>query len=264
MRTTDSQSMSSLINRAGFSIPTIDVDEITVQYPGMLELMDDLRSMGESNATLNRSVSFSITALHQSLRVIPHLGSAFHSLQYRRTFLKRDTLLAASSIYESERLDEQIKFFQIDTRLNLFSLVGMFCFPSSSYLLKVCMGPRMKKQARRWSPQPFKSYTLSAGDLMPINPSHSKEEVHSKTSRTCLVISDCNPIFLDEVCGCIIPPYYQNTLMVNGCYVKRTNIRLVTSCPVLENAQPFCIIPMRPNLCAYQYYSITMLCSQLW
>jgi len=117
---TDSQSMSSLINRAGFSIPTIDTDEITVQYPGMLELMDDLRSMGESNATLNR-----------------------------RTFLKRDTLLAASSIYESERLDQQIKFFHIDPHLNIFSLVGVFCFPSSSCVLKVCMGPRMKKQARQ-------------------------------------------------------------------------------------------------------------------
>ncbi|PLW41606.1 hypothetical protein PCASD_05416 [Puccinia coronata f. sp. avenae] len=69
---TDSQSMSSLINRAGFSIPTIDTDEITVQYPSAFELMDDLRFMGESNATINR-----------------------------RTFLKRDTLLAASSIYES-------------------------------------------------------------------------------------------------------------------------------------------------------------------
>ncbi|WAR55825.1 hypothetical protein PtB15_6B568 [Puccinia triticina] len=69
---TDSQSMSSLINRAGFSIPTIDTDEITVQYPSMFELMDDLRFMGESNATINR-----------------------------RTFLKRDTLLAAASIYES-------------------------------------------------------------------------------------------------------------------------------------------------------------------
>ncbi|POW22699.1 hypothetical protein PSHT_00899, partial [Puccinia striiformis] len=69
---TDSQSMSSLINRAGFSIPTIDTDEITVQYPSIFELMDDLRSMGESNAVINR-----------------------------RTFLKRDTLLAAASIYES-------------------------------------------------------------------------------------------------------------------------------------------------------------------
>ncbi|KAI9610097.1 hypothetical protein H4Q26_007095 [Puccinia striiformis f. sp. tritici PST-130] len=69
---TDSQSMSSLINRAGFSIPTIDTDEITVQYPSIFELMDDLRFMGESNAAINR-----------------------------RTFLKRDTLLAAASIYES-------------------------------------------------------------------------------------------------------------------------------------------------------------------
>lgn len=69
---TDSRSMSSLINRAGFSIPTVDTDEITIQYPSIFELMDDLRSMGESNANINR-----------------------------RSFLHRDTLLGASSIYES-------------------------------------------------------------------------------------------------------------------------------------------------------------------
>ncbi|KAH9472022.1 hypothetical protein Pst134EA_002650 [Puccinia striiformis f. sp. tritici] len=57
---TDSQSMSSLINRAGFSIPTIDTDEITVQYPSIFELMDDLRFMGESNAAINRSVILTV------------------------------------------------------------------------------------------------------------------------------------------------------------------------------------------------------------
>ncbi|MBW0485057.1 hypothetical protein O181_024772 [Austropuccinia psidii MF-1] len=69
---TDSRSMSSLINRAGFSIPTIDNDELTVRYPSMFELMDDLKFMGESNAIINRP-----------------------------TYLRRDTLLAASSIYKS-------------------------------------------------------------------------------------------------------------------------------------------------------------------
>lgn len=69
---TDCRSMSSLINRAGFSIPTVDIDEVTVHYPSMFELIDDLRWMGESNAIMNR-----------------------------RPFLRRDTLLAAASIYEA-------------------------------------------------------------------------------------------------------------------------------------------------------------------
>ncbi|KAH9817287.1 S-adenosyl-L-methionine-dependent methyltransferase [Melampsora americana] len=69
---TDCRSMSSLINRAGFAIPTVDIDEVTVHYPSMFELIDDLRWMGESNAIVNR-----------------------------RSFLRRDTLLAAASIYEA-------------------------------------------------------------------------------------------------------------------------------------------------------------------
>lgn len=49
--------MSSLINRAGFAIPTVDIDEVTVHYPSMFELMEDLRWMGESNAIINRYVA---------------------------------------------------------------------------------------------------------------------------------------------------------------------------------------------------------------
>ncbi|KAI8454669.1 S-adenosyl-L-methionine-dependent methyltransferase [Phakopsora pachyrhizi] len=87
---TDSRSMSSLINRTGFKIPTIDNDEITVRYPSMFELMDDLRSMGESNSILNR-----------------------------KTFLRRDTILAASSIYNelygsSKRLEFEDENFKDD------------------------------------------------------------------------------------------------------------------------------------------------------
>lgn len=56
---------------AGFSMQTIDTDEVIVRYPSMFELMGDLQGMGESNAAWNRSVHIS-----------------------------RDTLLAASAIYE--------------------------------------------------------------------------------------------------------------------------------------------------------------------
>lgn len=50
----------------------MDVDEVTVCYPSMFELIEDLRDMGNSNAVVDR-----------------------------RAFLSRDTLAAASSIYEA-------------------------------------------------------------------------------------------------------------------------------------------------------------------
>lgn len=46
--------MSNLLGRAGFTLLTVDVDEIKVNYPSMWELMDDLRDMGESNAVVGR------------------------------------------------------------------------------------------------------------------------------------------------------------------------------------------------------------------
>ncbi|KIR59301.1 hypothetical protein I314_04816 [Cryptococcus bacillisporus CA1873] len=61
----------SLLNRAGFTSITVDVEDITVNYPSMWELIADLRDMGESNAILGR-----------------------------RTAVGRDVLIAASSIYQ--------------------------------------------------------------------------------------------------------------------------------------------------------------------
>ncbi|KAJ2963993.1 hypothetical protein NQZ79_g1169 [Umbelopsis isabellina] len=68
---TDSKDISNLLTRAGFTLTTVDVDEIQVNYPSAIELMQDLRAMGESNAVINR-----------------------------QSMLKRDTMLAATSIYQ--------------------------------------------------------------------------------------------------------------------------------------------------------------------
>ncbi|KAF9576346.1 hypothetical protein EC968_009320 [Mortierella alpina] len=67
----DSRDLGSLLSRAGFTLTTVDVDEVTVNYPSALELMEDLRAMGESNAVINR-----------------------------RGFLSRDTMMAAAAIYK--------------------------------------------------------------------------------------------------------------------------------------------------------------------
>lgn len=46
--------VGSLLQRAGFALPTIDVDTLTVAYPDAAVLMEHLQRMGESNASLQR------------------------------------------------------------------------------------------------------------------------------------------------------------------------------------------------------------------
>ena len=50
----DMRDMGGLMQRAGFALPVVDSDMITVDYPHALKLMQDLRGMGASNATRNR------------------------------------------------------------------------------------------------------------------------------------------------------------------------------------------------------------------
>ncbi|KIJ22748.1 hypothetical protein M422DRAFT_39940, partial [Sphaerobolus stellatus SS14] len=68
---TDTRDVSNLLSRAGFTLLTVDVDEVKVNYPSIFELMEDLGDMGEQNAVIER-----------------------------RHFLHRDTLIAASAIYK--------------------------------------------------------------------------------------------------------------------------------------------------------------------
>ncbi len=63
----------SLLNRSGFTLTTVDTDEVTINFPSMWELIADLRDMGESNAILGR-----------------------------RPQIPRDVLLAAESISKGE------------------------------------------------------------------------------------------------------------------------------------------------------------------
>lgn len=48
-----------LLNRAGFALPVVDCDTITVSYEHPLQLMADLRGMGETNAVTERRKGFS-------------------------------------------------------------------------------------------------------------------------------------------------------------------------------------------------------------
>lgn len=67
----DVRDLGALLQRAGFALPVVDIDTITVRYTDPFKLLKDLRGMGESNAVLER----------------------------RRTPLKRQTLMAAMARY---------------------------------------------------------------------------------------------------------------------------------------------------------------------
>uniref|UniRef100_A0AAY4AK05 Uncharacterized protein n=1 Tax=Denticeps clupeoides TaxID=299321 RepID=A0AAY4AK05_9TELE len=63
--------LGNLLGQAGFNMLTVDIDEVQVHYPGMLEVISDLKAMGESNCAWNR-----------------------------KSMLHRDTILAAAAIYK--------------------------------------------------------------------------------------------------------------------------------------------------------------------
>uniref|UniRef100_A0A3Q3QDM1 Arginine-hydroxylase NDUFAF5, mitochondrial n=1 Tax=Monopterus albus TaxID=43700 RepID=A0A3Q3QDM1_MONAL len=63
--------LGNLLGQAGFSMLTVDVDDVQVHYPGIMEVMTDLQGMGESNCAWNR-----------------------------RPLLHRDTVLAAAALYK--------------------------------------------------------------------------------------------------------------------------------------------------------------------
>ncbi len=68
----DVRDAGALLQRAGFALPVVDADKITVSYENALDLMRDLRGMGEANAIAER----------------------------RKDFTRRSTLLRAAAIYE--------------------------------------------------------------------------------------------------------------------------------------------------------------------
>ncbi len=51
---TDVRDAGNLLTRAGFALPVVDADVITVTYGDMFKLLADLRAMGETNAVLER------------------------------------------------------------------------------------------------------------------------------------------------------------------------------------------------------------------
>ncbi|KAH6900132.1 S-adenosyl-L-methionine-dependent methyltransferase [Thelonectria olida] len=52
----DVRDVGGLLQKAGFKMLTVDVDDIIVDYPDMFALMQDLQAMGEGNAILGREM----------------------------------------------------------------------------------------------------------------------------------------------------------------------------------------------------------------
>ncbi|XP_017260671.2 arginine-hydroxylase NDUFAF5, mitochondrial [Kryptolebias marmoratus] len=63
--------VGNLLSQAGFNMLTVDIDNVPVHYPGIMEVMTDLQGMGESNCSWNR-----------------------------KSLLHRDSILAAAAIYK--------------------------------------------------------------------------------------------------------------------------------------------------------------------
>ncbi|MGL1921351.1 MAG: methyltransferase domain-containing protein [Hyphomicrobiales bacterium] len=62
----DVQQMGSLLQRAGFALPVVDMDSLTVRYDHIFDLIKDLRAMGATNclhhANQNKPLTRSIVA----------------------------------------------------------------------------------------------------------------------------------------------------------------------------------------------------------
>lgn len=50
----DVRDVGGLLQKAGFNLLTVDVDDIVVDFPDIFALMKDLQAMGESNAVISR------------------------------------------------------------------------------------------------------------------------------------------------------------------------------------------------------------------
>lgn len=57
----DVQQMGSLLQRAGFALPVVDMDSLTVRYDHMFDLIKDLRSMAASNCLLQQDQNKPLT-----------------------------------------------------------------------------------------------------------------------------------------------------------------------------------------------------------
>lgn len=155
----DPKDASNLLQRAGFTLLTVDLEDIAFGYPSMYELVEDLRDMGEGNAIIGR-----------------------------RTFLKRDTLVAAASIYEGQLHSHR------ETRIMLL----LTLMPLSSPRQRGRLDPRNLRGhfpgATSYAPSFLSATDMLTSDVCtfrwdgnpgPKSPSLSRGDPVLRASRTC-------------------------------------------------------------------------------
>ncbi len=81
----DKQQMGALLQRAGYALPVVDSDIVTVTYRDFSRLLRDLRGMGETNMMAARQKSFTARALFTRAEAL-----------YREMFADLDGQLRAS------------------------------------------------------------------------------------------------------------------------------------------------------------------------
>ncbi|HEX9466303.1 MAG TPA: methyltransferase domain-containing protein [Alphaproteobacteria bacterium] len=102
---TDVRDAGMLLQRAGFALPVVDVDAIKVSYRSALDLMRDLRGMGEANAVAER----------------------------RRCFTRRSTILRAAAIYADQHADDS---HRIPATFQVLTLTGWAPDPAQPRALR--------------------------------------------------------------------------------------------------------------------------------
>ncbi len=101
----DKQQAGALLQRAGFSLPVVDSDILTVEYRDIFHLMQDIKGMGESNVIRDR----------------------------RKTFTPRSMFLRAAEIYAQRH---QTTAGKITASFEIISLIGWAPHASQQQALK--------------------------------------------------------------------------------------------------------------------------------
>ena len=55
---TTKQDMGALMQRAGFALPVVDSERVSVSYKSLTSLIQDLRGMGETNVLMNKNTTY--------------------------------------------------------------------------------------------------------------------------------------------------------------------------------------------------------------
>ena len=82
----DVRDAGALLQRAGFALPVVDLDSITVSYPDAFALMRELRGMGETNAANERRKRFTRRATLMAMAEHYHANHADQDGRIRATF----------------------------------------------------------------------------------------------------------------------------------------------------------------------------------